>query len=78
MYAESASSMRNIARGDGIDVLLSNHTGFDNSTLKMPELEQRRPGDPHPYVIGAESVARFLTVAQECAIATRLAERPTV
>ena len=76
MYAESASRMREIVLGSGIDVLLSNHTGFDNSTLKMPELEERREGDPHPYVIGTESVTRFLTVAEECAIATRLAERP--
>jgi len=34
--------------------------------------------DPHPYVIGTESVTRFLTVAEECAIATRLTERPRV
>jgi metallo-beta-lactamase class B len=78
MYAESASSMRQIARDQGIDVLLSNHTGFDNSTLKMPELEGRQEGDPHPYVIGTESVTRFLTAAEECAIATRLTERPRV
>jgi len=76
MYAESASWMREIARADGIDVLLSNHTGFDGSTLKMPRLEQRGGGDPHPYVIGTESVQSFLTVAEECAVATRLAERP--
>lgn len=78
MYAEAASRMREVARDDGIDVLLSNHTGFDRSTLKMPELERREDGDPHPYVIGTESVTRFLTVAEECAIATRLAERPRV
>ena len=76
LYAESASRMGEVARERGIDVLLSNHTGFDSSTLKIPELE-RRAGGPHPYLIGTESVARFLTVAEECAIATRLAERPT-
>ncbi|MGD8873497.1 MAG: MBL fold metallo-hydrolase [Gemmatimonadota bacterium] len=78
MYAESASRMRELAQDEGIDVLLSNHTAFDSSPLKMPELEERREGDPHPYVIGTESVTRFLTVAEECAVATRLTERPRV
>ena len=29
-----------------------------------PALAERKPGDPHPYVIGAESVQRFLTVCR--------------
>lgn len=29
----------------------------------------REPGDPHPYVIGTDSVRRYLKVAEECAIA---------
>ena len=37
----------------GADVLLSNHTDFDGSKTKLPALATRRPGDPHPYVIGA-------------------------
>lgn len=78
MYAESARRFRDIARDAGVDVLLSNHTVYDVSTLKMPALLLRRPGERHPYVIGAESMRRFLTVAEECAIATRLAERPRV
>jgi len=78
MYAESARRFRDVARDAGVDVLLSNHTVYDVSTLKMPALMLRRPGERHPYVIGAESINRFLTVAEECAVATRLAERPRV
>ena len=78
MYAESARRMRDVDAQRGVDVLLSNHTVFDLSTLKMPALMLRRPGERHPYVIGQESIQRFLTVAEECAIATRLAERPRV
>jgi hydrogenase maturation protein HypF len=48
-------------------VILSNHTRYDGSTTKLPALEGRRPGSPHPYVIGTESVGRYLTVAAECA-----------
>jgi metallo-beta-lactamase class B len=78
MYAESARHMRDVVAERGVDVLLSNHTVFDLSTLKMPSLMLRRPGERHPYVIGTESMTRFTTVAEECAIATRLAERPRV
>lgn len=78
MYAESARRLRQVAEERGIDVLLSNHTSFDGSTLKLPELDERGPRTPHPYVVGTESLRRFLTAAEECAIATRLAERPRV
>ena len=47
--------------------LFANHTVFDDSKTKLPALAKRQAGDPHPYVIGAESVQRYLTVADECA-----------
>lgn len=74
-YSRSAARFREIARAAGADVLLSNHTAYDASTLKIPLLARRRAGEPHPYVIGREAVSRFFTVAEECSIATRLAER---
>jgi len=78
MYAGSARRMRDVVTERGVDVLLSNHTVFDVSTLKLPELARRGADDEHPYVIGTESIQRFLTVAEQCAIATQLAERPRV
>ena len=74
-YAESARRFREITRAAGADVILSNHTAYDGSTLKMPLLAQRRAGAPHPYVIGTDAVSRYLTVAEECSIAARAAER---
>jgi metallo-beta-lactamase class B len=74
-YSRSAARFREIARAAGADVLLSNHTAYDASTLKLPALARRRPGEPHPYVIGRDAVSRFFTVAEECSIATRLAEQ---
>jgi metallo-beta-lactamase class B len=68
-YAESASRFGDIAARAGADVLLSNHTDYDGSKQKIPALARRRPGDPHPYVVGADSVERYLTVAHECALA---------
>lgn len=66
-YIESAQRFRNLAKAAGADVILSNHTNFDGSKTKLPALATRKPGDPHPYVVGADSVSRYLTVAEECA-----------
>jgi hypothetical protein len=38
----------------------------------MPALATRKAGAPHPYVIGTDSVLRYLKVAEECAQAIRL------
>ena len=66
-YAESAAKFREIATSAGADVLLSNHTDYDGTKQKLPALASRRAGSPHPYVVGNESVRRYLTVANECA-----------
>jgi metallo-beta-lactamase class B len=66
-YAKSAARFRDIAAKAGADVLLSNHTDYDGSKQKLPALATRKAGAPHPYVVGADSVRRYLTVANECA-----------
>jgi metallo-beta-lactamase class B len=66
-YINSAQRFRTLARNAGADVVLSNHTSFDGSKTKLPALAKRAAGAPHPYVVGADSVARYLTVAEECA-----------
>ncbi len=71
-YGESASRFREIARAAAADIILSNHTAYDGSTVKMPVLAQRGPAALHPYVIGVDAVSRYLTVAEECSIAARL------
>jgi metallo-beta-lactamase class B len=67
MYAASAARLRDIVAKAGADVLLSNHTDFDGSKTKIPALAARKPGAPHPYVVGRDAVQRYLTVASECA-----------
>jgi metallo-beta-lactamase class B len=66
-YRTSAERFRDIAGKAGADIILSNHTNYDGSKMKLAALAKRKPNDPHPYVIGNESVVRFLTVADECA-----------
>lgn len=73
-YAESARHFREVAGAAGADIILSNHPPYDGSTVKIPMLAQRGAGDPHPYVLGQDAVTRYLTVAEECAVAARIAE----
>ena len=66
-YSTSARRFKEITSKAGVDVLVSNHTIFDGSKTKIPALEKRKPGEPHPYVIGKDAVQRYLTVVDECA-----------
>jgi metallo-beta-lactamase class B len=75
VYAESAVHFREVARKANADILLSNHTAYDGTTVKLPALAGRKPGQPNPYVIGTDAVQRYLRVAEECAIATRAAAK---
>ena len=66
-YSRSAERFRDIVAKAGTDLLISNHTNYDGSKTKLPAMAKRKPGDPHPYVIGNDSIQRYLTVADECA-----------
>ena len=67
LYVNSASRFRDIVGKAGADIIIANHTMFDGTLAKTAALAKRRPEDPHPYVIGKETVSRYLTVAEECA-----------
>jgi metallo-beta-lactamase class B len=66
-YIDSARRFSDIVRKTGADVLIANHTIFDGSKTKLPAILKRKPGDPNPYVIGNDSVLRYMKVAEECA-----------
>jgi metallo-beta-lactamase class B len=74
VYAESAQRFQGITTAAGADILLSNHTAYDGTTVKLPRLAERQAGAPHPYVIGKDAVSRYFTVAEQCALGARIAE----
>jgi metallo-beta-lactamase class B len=66
-YLKSVEHFRDAARKAGADAVVANHWHFDGSATRLPAMAKRKAGDPHPWVIGADSVQRYLTVTEECA-----------
>ena len=71
LYSDTTVKYRDVMKQEKADVLLSNHVGFDAAVAKMAALKERKPKDPNPFVVGTDSVERFLTVLGECALATK-------
>ncbi len=72
IYSQSQRKMAAAAARTGATILMSNHSEFDNSTARLKMLAARKPGEPHPYELGAEAVARYFKVTDECAQAAKL------
>jgi metallo-beta-lactamase class B len=71
-YINSQRKMAAAAAAAGATVVMSNHSEFDNAVTKIRLMAARRPGEPHPFEIGREAVARYFKVMEECAVAARL------
>jgi metallo-beta-lactamase class B len=72
VYIDSAVKYQDVVKQAGADVILSNHTIFDGSLKKFAALAMRKSGDAHPFVVGQDSVQRYVKVAEECARAQQL------
>jgi metallo-beta-lactamase class B len=71
-YASSSDHFRDVVKKSGADVLIANHPEQDGAKAKLAALTRRKPGDPNPYVIGNDSVTRYVTMVGECARASLL------
>jgi metallo-beta-lactamase class B len=72
-YIASADRYRDIVKKSGADIVLSNHTAYDNTPANVTKLAARKPADSNPYVVGNDAVLRYITTAEECAKAGYLA-----
>ena len=72
IYIQSQKKRAAAAAAANTTILMTNHSEFDYATTKIKLLAARKPGEPHPYEIGKEAVARYFTVTGECAEAQRL------
>jgi metallo-beta-lactamase class B len=72
VYIRSQSKMAAAAAAANATVLMSNHSEFDSAMTKIRLLAVRKPGEPHPFDVGKDAVARYFKVTGECAQAARL------
>jgi metallo-beta-lactamase class B len=62
------SSQRKMAAASAdATVLMTNHSEFDNAVMKIKTIAGRKAGEPHPFELGRETVARYFKVTDECA-----------
>jgi metallo-beta-lactamase class B len=72
IYIHSQRKMAAAAAAANATVLMSNHSEFDGAVSKIKMLAGRKAGEPHPFEVGAEAVARYFKVSEECAEAAQL------
>lgn len=65
-YVASSKRFKELEDKAGVDTLVHPHAEYDNTFEKIEALKSRKPGDPHPFVVGKEEVDRFATLHIEC------------
>jgi metallo-beta-lactamase class B len=76
IYIDSQRKMAKAAADAHATILMSNHSEFDNAVTKIKTIAARKPGEPHPFDIGSEAVARYFKVTDECAQLARSKLQP--
>ena len=71
-YIDSQRKMAAAAAAANATVFMSNHSEFDGAVSKIKMLAGRKAGEPHPFEVGADAVARYFKVSEECADVARL------
>jgi len=71
-YIASSKKMAKAAADYGATALMSNHSEFDDAFFKAHSAANRQTGEPNPFDVGADGVARYFSVVQNCAAATKI------
>jgi len=71
-YIASSRKMAKAAADYGASALMSNHSEFDDAYFKAHAAANRKPGEPNPFDVGTDGVARYFTVVQACTTAARI------
>jgi metallo-beta-lactamase class B len=71
-YIDSARKFAATAAAAGATILMTNQSEFDIAATKIRMLAARRPGEPHPFDVGADGVQRYFKIFDECAEIARM------
>jgi metallo-beta-lactamase class B len=64
-YIASAGKFAAAAKAAGATIVFSNHSMYDQAWIRSRWV--RKASDPSPFIVGADGVARYMTVLSECA-----------
>ncbi len=70
-YIAATERMAKAAQAQGIDVMLSNHAGYDGTVAKLDTLARQGGTGSNPFVLGTPTVVRALQAMGECAKAQK-------
>ena len=65
-YLASIQHFAEATKRQRVDVELLNHPIMDGLFERLEKLKVRKPGEPHPLVVGEDSYQRFLSVMAAC------------
>lgn len=66
-YIMNARRFKDISDGLGADVIIGNHTEYNDALNRLEQTKSRKGNDPHPWIVGKGEVQKYLTVVEECA-----------
>ena len=66
-YISNSKRMKDISGGLGADVIIGNHTEYNDALNRFERTQARKQGEAHPWVVGKGEVQTYLTVVEECA-----------
>lgn len=66
-YISNARRLRDISDGAGADVIIGNHTEYNDALNRLAQTKARKPGEANPWIVGKDEVQKYLTVVEECA-----------
>jgi hypothetical protein len=49
------------------DVIIGNHTEYNDALNRLEQTKTMKAGEPHPWIVGKGEVQTYLTVVEECA-----------
>jgi metallo-beta-lactamase class B len=71
-YLASERRLASLATAAGATIIFNNQSQFNEAADKLRMLGDRHPGERHPLDVGADAVARYFKIEDECAQAVRL------
>lgn len=66
-YISNAKRLKDISGGLGADVIIGNHTEYNDALNRLERTKARKAGEPNPWIVGKGEVQTYLTVVEECA-----------